>query len=134
MKLILSDLYYLYKEKYHFSLVAGNEGLTGNLAWVYVSEDILTTNFLRGGELVVTTGLSANQDKDWLYKFVKALISRQCCGLIINTGNYISPKNISDDVIEHCNRYNFPLITMPWDVHISDVMNDYYNEIFIRNY
>lgn len=134
MELILSDLYYLYKEKYRFSLLAGEEGLGGILTWVYVSEDILTTDFLRGGELVITTGLSAHQDKEWLYKFIREIINRQSCGLIINTGNYISQRDISDEVIEYCNQYKFPLITMPWHIHISDVMNDYYNEIFVRNY
>lgn len=134
MKLILSDLYHLYKDKYLFTLIAGEKGLNGMLTWVYVTEDILTTDFLRGGELVITTGLSADRDEEWLLQFIKELIKQRSCGLIINTGNYIFPRDISDEVIDYCNQNNFPLITMPWHIHISDVMNDYYNEIFIRKY
>lgn len=134
MNPILSELYSASKEKYQLNLIAGEKGLLNPITWVYLTEDIGNIDFLKGNELVITTGLSANSKTNWIYELTKELIYQECNGLIINIGKYITINDISNEVIELCNSENFPLFVMPWEIHISDIMQDFCNKIFINNY
>lgn len=134
MRPLISELYSSSKDNYQLNLIAGSDGLINTVNWVYLTEDIQNINFLRGNELVITTGLPTVTDKEWIYHLIIELISKQCSGLIINTGNYVDVKNISSSVIELCNQKCFPLFAMPWHIHISDIMQDYCNQIFINTY
>lgn len=129
MALTLNEIYTSTKNKYSLNLLCGEAGLRNIINWVYVSEDINTADFLRGGELVVTTGLSFH-DSSWLYDFIDRLIKHHTCGIIINIGTYILEENITKDILELCDKHNFPLFTMPWEIHIYDITHDYYNRIF----
>ena len=55
MPLTLNELYTQTKQQYHFSMIAGEAGIDHIMNWVYVSEDSSTHNFLKGGELIITT-------------------------------------------------------------------------------
>ena len=44
------------------------------VSWVYISEDISTSTFLNGGELIITTGVTSGEREDWLRAFIKELI------------------------------------------------------------
>ncbi len=125
MSISLFELYNDTKSKYKLNLVAGNNGINNLISWVYYSEDNSTIDFIRGNELIFTTGLEYNQTENWLLELIKNLIKHNACGLVINTGNYI--KSIPNDIIDYCNTYNFPLITMPWEIHLVDIMQDYCN-------
>lgn len=125
MSISLFELYSDTKSKYKLNLVAGNNGINNIISWVYYSEDNSTIDFIRGNELIFTTGLEYNHTENWLLELIKNLIKHNACGLVINTGNYI--KNIPNDIIDYCNTYNFPLITMPWEIHLVDIMQDYCN-------
>jgi hypothetical protein len=134
MSYLLSEFYSSSKEIYKIRLMAGEKGLINDITWVYLAEDIENADFLRGNELVITTGLSAGTKISWLYELIRELIYRKCSGLLINTDKYILVKDISREVIELCNSENFPLFIMPWEMHISDIMQDYCNKIFMDKY
>ena len=46
------------KDIYSLSLVAGTLGLQHSVSWVYYTEDASTIDFIRGGELAITTGMN----------------------------------------------------------------------------
>lgn len=127
MSISLLNLYNDTKSKYKLELVAGSNGINRMISWVYYSEDNSTIDFIRGNELIFTTGLEYNHNENWLLELIKSLIMHNASGLVINIGNYI--KSISEDIINYCNKYNFPLITMPWEIHLVDIMQDYCNSI-----
>lgn len=127
-------LNYFYKKtkgKYRLSLLSGETGLSSLISWVYLMEDIQNTDFLRGGELVITTGMSIRSD-DELLSFAKELHAHHACGLILNTGHYI--KEVPDILIRYCESVQMPLFTMPWEIHIADIMENYCNEIMIQKH
>ena len=130
MAIFLRDLYYDTKRKYNLNLISGGKGMVNIVSWVYISEDISTSTFLNGGELIITTGVTSGEREDWLRAFIKELIKRGTCGLILNTGRYIFEEDITDEIVRLCYRYSFPLFTMPWDTRIFDITHDYYNRIF----
>lgn len=130
MPLTLNEIYHSTKRQYHLSLLAGESGLYNIMNWVYITEDSSTQDFLKGGELVITTGMHFTND-DILYQFIENLIARNTCGLIINTGKYILADDISYKITQLCEKNHFPLLIMPWEIHIHDITRDYYNRIFL---
>ena len=57
MSLLLQDIYSETKNRFQLELVCEAKGLNRLMNWVYVAEDIATTDFLHGGELIITTGM-----------------------------------------------------------------------------
>jgi len=139
MALSLLELYDKTKDIYSLSLVAGNFGLHHSVSWVYYTEDATTVDFIRGGELAITTGMNIarkaintgiedplNTEK-YLTTLIHNLNSHKASGLILNVGRYIY--TIPDSILQLCNELNFPLFTMPWKIHMIDLMQDYGNRI-----
>ena len=48
---------------YRLKLVGGKEGLSKHVSWVYYTEDPETIEFIRGGELAITTCLNIERHK-----------------------------------------------------------------------
>ena len=109
-------------KQYQLQLLAGQKGCANSISWVHMIEDTTIIQQLWGKELAVTTGLGF-QTQDTLMAFVKKLIQYHCVGLIINTGKYII--DIPLDIIEYCEKHNFPLLTTPWEIHMADLIKDF---------
>lgn len=118
------ELYESAREKYRLKLHAGHGGLSNSAYWVYLAEDIRNMSFLKGGEMVITTGLFT-QSGVGLYEFIHALVLRNCSGILVNVGRYLYPEDITPEVLELCTANNLPIFTMPWEVHLADIMQDY---------
>ena len=130
MALLLKTIYRETKEKYKLRLLCGKKGLNRMMNWVYITEDIASSSFVQGGELIITTGIRCTQSKDWLYKFIQSLIELKTCGVILNIGTYVFPEDVTEDIQKLCNKHNFPVFTMPWEIMLHNVTRDYYNRIF----
>lgn len=123
MQTRVSDIYDSTREHYRIRLQAGKAGLSNTIAWVYLAEDFQNMSFLKGGEFVITTGLFTTSGVT-PEEFVRALILRNCGALLINVGKYIPTEGISDALIALCEENGLPLFTMPWEIHLIDVMQD----------
>jgi PucR family transcriptional regulator, proline-responsive transcriptional activator len=115
---ILEILYNMVNKTYPLRLVAGAAGIRQQMTWFHILEDRAHSSFIRGNELVFTTGIAYNGEK-WLIDFVIKLHEHKACGFVVNIGPYIS--NIPSQVIELCNQYYLPLFTVPWDVKLVDL-------------
>jgi DNA-binding PucR family transcriptional regulator len=133
MSIILSDLFHATQKTYQLQLLAGATGLNTPIDWVQFTEDSATTDFLKGGELIITTGMSADSEA-WLYDFITRLIAQKSAGLILNTGRYLFVEAISAAVIDLCTEHHFPLFSMPWKIPLATIMQDYGNRIFMQSY
>lgn len=122
MAFTVEDAYRETNELYHLTIVAGKDGLTNSISWVYQIEDTTIIQHLWGKELAVTMGISFHESNH-LYYLIEELIKHNASGLIINTGKYI--QKISPDVIKLCNNNHFPLITVPWEILLADLIKDY---------
>lgn len=127
MGFTLDDAFINCGETYKMNLLAGKEGCANALSWVHLVEDYTTIQQFAGKELAVTTGLGF-QNEDALFKFINQLIKHHCAGVIINTGMYIL--TISQELIVYCDENNFPLITIPWDINLSEVVKEFCMRIF----
>ena len=59
MAATLEKIYEVALHHYHMKLVAGRGGLSNLVDWVHVVEEVDYVHFLKGRELIVTTGISA---------------------------------------------------------------------------
>ncbi|MDR3599489.1 MAG: PucR family transcriptional regulator [Desulfosporosinus sp.] len=124
MRTQVKTLYESARTKYKLAIHGGQNGLNNATSWVYVTEDIQTVSFLKGGELVITTGLFT-QNSITLYNFIQTIALHNCSGILINVGKYILEEDITPEIIEFCNINRFPLFTMPWEIHLVDILQDF---------
>lgn len=139
MAVTVQNLYNNTLNYYRIKLVAGREGLNRVVSWVYYTEDPETVEFIRGGEFAITTGLNVERHKintgieekdylaDFLEKLITEFVNRNASGLIVNIGKYI--ESIPQSIITLCDKLNFPLFTMPWEIHTIDVMQSVGNKV-----
>ena len=122
MGFTLADALNQSQEQYHLKLLAGQEGCSNAISWVHMIEDTTIIQQLWGKELVVTTG-HGFQSEEELFMLIKYLIKYNSVGLIINIGKYIF--EIPSAIIDYCNEQEYPLLTIPWEVHLADLIKDF---------
>ncbi|SHL97911.1 PucR C-terminal helix-turn-helix domain-containing protein [Anaerosporobacter mobilis DSM 15930] len=111
---------------YGMRILAGEQSMNKNVQWVHTIEDIEASSFLRGGELIFTTGI-AKREGNWLTPFVKNLVEKEAAGLVINVGPYID--NVPMEVLEYANEKHFPILEVPWKTKLVDMTRDFCNQI-----
>ncbi|CVK20708.1 PucR family transcriptional regulator [Sporomusa sphaeroides] len=122
----LKQFYEKFRKKHQLQLIAGEKGIYTSFKWIYLLEDLNNMSFIRGGELIITTGL-ANSYDHWLEELIHSVNKKGASGIILNIGNYI--KDIPHYLIDYCNNNHLPLLIMPWEIHIADIMQDGFNDI-----
>lgn len=130
MSITIDELYRETRQQFQLTLVAGAGGRNNIVNWIYIAEDIENIQFLQGGELVISTGFGSGMRTEWLLSLLQALIQKKTAGLILNIGKYISSEDITPEMTELCSQHDFPLFTIPWEIHLSDLSQNYCNRIF----
>ncbi len=130
MAIFLEQLYTETKNLYQLELLSDTSGLQNIVNWVYITEDIVSSDFLSGNELVITTGISVSENPSWLKEFIQVLIRCHASGVIVNIGKYLFYEDITKDILDLCNQHHFPLMVMPWETRIIHITKDYYHRIF----
>ena len=129
MGFTIQDMMLISQEQYKMQFIAGKQGWSNSISWVHMVEDTVIIQYFWGKELAVTTGLGFDTTEK-LQKLIEDLIRRHAAGLINNTGNYIF--EIPRHLIDYCNENDFPLLTIPWEIHLTDVMKDFSIRIFMQ--
>ncbi len=124
------ELYEETKNQFQLKIVAGKAGMDTVVSWVHMLEDETIVSRFHGEELTITTGMKAVQP-GWLLKLVQEMVEEECAGIIINTGMYL--KVIPEEVIEWCEAHNFPLLEMPWEISITELIQAYCMRIIGQN-
>lgn len=128
MAIRLDSLMTACNDSFGINIEAGENGISNSVVWVYFAEDIENKEFIKSNELIITTGFFTVGGTS-LYDFIKALIDRNASGIIINTGKYIMNEDITDSIKTLCDSYNFPLYTIPWEIHLTDIMQKLCSEL-----
>lgn len=122
----LEKLYKQAKQTYQMQLVAGKRSLGNIVNWVHMIEDENVAEFLRGNELVFTTGIGHSEAR-WLNDFASHLILNNASGLVVNVGPYIDV--IPDETIQYCEQMGFPLFILSWEIRLVDITRDFCRRI-----
>ena len=116
------ELYEETRLKFQLKIVAGTAGMDTVVSWVHMLEDETIVSRFHGEELAITTGMKASQP-GWMLKLVKELAKVDCAGIIINTGMYLD--DIPEEVKNWCEEENFPILKMPWNISMTELIEAY---------
>ena len=109
----------------HLKYIAGLKNLDNIIRWPYVTETITISNWVHGGELLIISGAVVNKKNFNLIKIVEEAIENQLAGVLILIGDEYVPQNsISGELINLANKASFPLMLIPWNIPLVDIMED----------
>ena len=129
MAVMLNQLLLRIQSKYELTCITGTTGMTLNVNWVYYMEDVSTLDFIRGGEIVITTGMHCREEK-WILDLIEQAVKYKATAVIINVGQYI--KGVSEEAIAFAKQKGIPVFVMPWKMHIVDLTQDICNFILLE--
>ena len=130
MGLTIEDMLVVSKDKYRMEFLAGKKGWSNSISWILLIEDSMVLKDFKGRDLAVTTGLGFDSEEK-MRRLVEELVELHAAGLVINTGQYIF--DIPKSVITYCDENDLPLLTVPWRVHIFDMIKDLSIRVFLQS-
>jgi purine catabolism regulator len=92
-------------------VVAGERGLGRTVRWVHSSEVADIASLLRGGELVLSTGIALPADRDGLVRYVTDLAEVGASGLAVEMGRRYSD-TLPRVMVATAERHGMPLIEL----------------------
>ena len=126
MGFTIEDMMTVSGARYKIKMEAGKHGWSNSILMI---EDMTILQNFAGKDLAVTTGLGFRQPRQQL-ELVKELSHLGASGLIINTGMYIM--EIPQKVRTFCDDNDFPLMTVPWDIPLFDMIKDLNMRILLQ--
>jgi purine catabolism regulator len=95
-------------------LLAGGKSTSNPVRWVHITEVPDPTRWLRGGELLLTTGYGFVGPEDRQLAQLKQLIDHNISGLGFGTG--FSFEKVPECLVRLADEYSFPLFEVPYHV------------------
>ena len=129
MGFTIEDMNLMAKDRYHMEFIAGKRGWSNSISWVLMMEDTAIIRNFAGKELAVTTGLGFDTEEK-LLGLARKLVVCHASGLIINTGEYIH--ELPQSLCDYCDENYLPLMTVPWEVYLSEMIKDLSIRIFLQ--
>ena len=129
MGFTIEDMNLMAKDRYHMEFIAGKRGWSNSISWVLMMEDTAIIRNFAGKELAVTTGLGFDREEK-LLGLARKLVVSHASGLIINTGEYIH--DLPQSLCDYCDENDLPLMTVPWEVYLSEMIKDLSIRIFLQ--
>ncbi|WP_026962904.1 PucR family transcriptional regulator [Alicyclobacillus herbarius] len=110
-------------------LVAGSGGLWRPVRWVHILDVPNAREHIRGGELVLTTGLGFGQRLEQFQSFLQQLMDGQAAALCIELGTTIHELPVQ--IRQMADQANFPILVFPERVRFVDITEDLHKQILI---
>lgn len=122
------ELRKLIKKATHMDIsqITGFGNMDRPVIWVQTVECQRAADFLKGGEFVMITG-SGLGSTETLFSVIQAVYEKNAAAVLVNIGPFIG--EIPEEVLDFCRQKDFPLFTVPWKVHLSDLMQIFCYEI-----
>ena len=130
MSFTIEDMMLTSEKRYEMKFLAGKNGWANSISWVHLLEDTTIIQNFWGKEVAVTTGLGFPEKEDWM-RLARNLNRYHASGLIINVGQYI--REIPEELMAYCDENDLPLLTVPWEVRLSDMIKDFSIRVFVQD-
>jgi purine catabolism regulator len=100
-------------------VICGHGQLSRSVRWVHVTELTDPASFLKGGELVLTTGMPLPTEPALIRRYVDELAQVGAAGLVIElVRRYRTPP---DELVRACRAKDLPLVVLCRDVNFVEV-------------
>lgn len=98
-------------------VLAGERGLSRTVRWVHTTELADIGPLLRGGDLLLTTGIALPDHPAALAGFVRSLAESDAVGLFVELGRRW--QQVPDTVVEECEAAGLPLVALRREVRFA---------------
>lgn len=127
MNMIIRDILTLEKVS-ESKLLAGVSGCYRSVTSVNIMDAPDIIDWIQQNELVITSGYFLRDSIIFQEKFIQELYDKGCAGLGIKLKRYVDI--VPDEVIDLANKLEFPIIELPYDYSLSEILNTIIREIF----
>jgi len=103
------------------NLIAGSAGMEREVFTVNMMDAPDIIPYLKPNELLVTTAYHLKDHPDALLELVEAMAEQNCAGLGIKTKRFV--QEVPEKVIETANRLAFPIIELPLEQSLGEIVN-----------
>jgi purine catabolism regulator len=114
------------------TLVAGKQGVNGPIRWAHVSELKDPTRFLRGGEVLLTTGLGMRGGRQGQAGYVEQLAEARLAALGLGLG--FAFKTTPAAVVAAADRAGFPVFEVPFEVPFIAITEALFSRLVNEQY
>lgn len=101
-------------------LVAGGDGLGAEVRWVHSLDVPDVSNLLRGGEMILTTGVSIGSDATAQRRFVRDLVAEGAVGVAVELG-FAWHRELPAALVQEADRRGLPLVSLRRGVRFVEV-------------
>ena len=108
-------------------VLSGLDRLDRPVRWVHVGEVRELGGLLRGGELILSTGLAMSGDADSAAGYLEELVAAGAAGLFVELGERFP--RVPDTVVRSARRHGFPLVVLHRRVRFVEVTEDVHRGI-----
>lgn len=113
-------------------VVGGQGGLDNHVRWAHVTELLDIARLLKGGELLLTTGLAIGGRPDNQEQYLSDLHARGVAGIVIELGR--SFREIPRTMALQADRLSLPLIALTQETRFVQVTEEVHSLIISRHY
>ncbi|MGE7877620.1 PucR family transcriptional regulator [Peribacillus muralis] len=110
-------------------VIGGKQGLARVINSVSIM-DHPDISWIKRGELLLTTGYVFKDDSDAQINLVRELSKRGSAGLAIKIKRFLS--TIPPEMVEEANKYKLPLLEIPYEMPLSDLLFSFTHELVNR--
>lgn len=108
-------------------VLAGKKSLEREVTSVTVGEVPDIANWLRGGEVVLSTFFATSSSPSERIEFVKRIIDRKASALLAKPKRFVGEVDL--EIVTLANKKNFPLIEVPTEVRWTEIIKEIYERI-----
>lgn len=101
-------------------LVAGADGLGAEVRWVHTMDIPDVSNLLRGGEMILTTGVSIGSDASAQRRFVRDLAAEGAVGITVELG-FAWHRSLPAALVQEADKRGIPLVSLRRGIRFVEV-------------
>ena len=114
------------------TVVAGERNLGRPVRWVHAGEVRNMASLLKGGEMLLTTGMGLQGDDNDRRRFVRELAQRGVAALVVELGSVFDA--IPDAVVEEADEHGLPVVALNREVPFVEITQALHEEIVNRQF
>lgn len=104
------------------TVVAGETAMDREITWVHIVDHPEITNWLKPGELLLTTGYNWPVDDEACRVMVRRLSEIGLAGVVLAVPHF--REHFTQAAIDEANLCDLPLLELPWEIQFSEIMHD----------
>ncbi|MFJ6207011.1 PucR family transcriptional regulator [Lysinibacillus sp. NPDC092081] len=108
-------------------LIAGQQGLNRQVLWTHILEIKDFDTLINGGELILTTGVGLQLERETQIAYLQNLIRNGAAALCIEIGDYFN--YVPAELVAMANAHDFPIIIFEEVVRFIDITQDLHTYI-----